>query len=127
MVVDVRGKEKLMTFLSRLRIPLEHVQGAEADPEIEHTLWRGWRIPGVHVPGVRFYDVHGHREKTIVIRTKDETHDRIIVEVQDPAEVVALEGASTPTRGWTPPSLRTEEPPVEPNPDSVEEYQAISS
>jgi hypothetical protein len=89
LVVDVRGKEKAMALLSRLRIPLEHVQGAEADPEIEHTLWRGWRMPNVHLPGVRFYDVHGHRDKTIVIRMKDETYDRIIVEVQDPAEVVA--------------------------------------
>jgi len=89
LVVDVRGAEKGMKFLSRLRIPLEHVQGAEADPEIEHTLWRGWRIPGVHLPGVRFYDVHGHRDKTIVIHLKDETYDRLIVEVRDPAEVVA--------------------------------------
>jgi hypothetical protein len=89
LVVDVRGTEKAMRMLSRLRIPLEHVQGAEADPEIEHTLWRGWRIPGIHLPGVRFYDVHGHRDKTIVIYLKDETYDRMIVEVQDPAEVVA--------------------------------------
>jgi hypothetical protein len=89
LVVDVRGTEKAMRLLSRLRIPLEHVQGAEADPEIEHTLWRGWRIPGVHLPGVRFYDVHGHPDKTIVIHLKDETYGRLIVEVQDPAEVVA--------------------------------------
>jgi hypothetical protein len=89
LVIDVRGVEKAMKLLSRLRIPLEHVQGAETDPEIEHTLWRGWRIPGVHLPGVRFYDVHGHRDKTIVIRLKDETYDRLIVEVPDPAEVVA--------------------------------------
>ena len=89
LLVDVRGVEKAMTLLSRLRIPLEHVQGAEADPHIEHTLWRGWRIPGVHLAGVRFYDVHGHRDKTIVIRLKDETYDRLIVEVQDPTEVVA--------------------------------------
>ena len=89
LVIDVRGVEKAMKLLSRLHIPLEHVQGAEADPEIEHTLWRGWRIPGVHLPGVRFYDVHGHRDKTIVIRLKDETYERLIVEVQDPAEVVA--------------------------------------
>jgi hypothetical protein len=88
-VVDVRGRDKALRFLSRLRIPLEHVQGAEADPEIEHTLWRGWRIPGVHLPGVRFYDVHGHRDRTIVIHLKDETYNRLIVEVQDPAEVVA--------------------------------------
>jgi hypothetical protein len=89
LVVDVRGVEKAMMLLSRLRIPLEHVQGAEADPEIEHTLWRGWRIPGVHLPGVRFYDVHGHRDKTVVIHLKDEIYNRLIVEVQDPAEVVA--------------------------------------
>jgi hypothetical protein len=88
LIVDVRGVERAMKLLSRLRIPLEHVQGAEADPEIEHTLWRGWRIPGVHLPGVRFYDVHGHRDKTIVIHLKDETYDRLIVEVPDPAEVV---------------------------------------
>jgi hypothetical protein len=88
LVIDVGGTEKAIKFLSRLRIPLEHVQGAEADPEIEHMLWRGWRIPGVHLPGVRFYDVHGHRDKTIVIHLKDETYDRLIVEVQDPTEVV---------------------------------------
>jgi hypothetical protein len=89
LVVDVRGTEKAMTLLSRLRIPLEHVRGAEADPEIEHTLWRGWRIPGVHLAGVRFFDVHGHRDKTIVIRLKDEAYDRLIVEVPEPAEIVA--------------------------------------
>ena len=89
LVVDVRGAEKAMMLLSRLRVPLEHVQGAEIDPEVEHTLWRGWRIPGVHLPGIRFYDVHGHPERTIVIHLKDETYDRLIVEVQDPAEVVA--------------------------------------
>src|ERR671916_2976727 len=88
LVVDVRGTEKAMKLLSRLHIPLEHVQGAEADPEVEHTLWRGWRIPGVHLPGVRFFDVHGHRDKTVVIRLKDETYERLIVEVQDPADVV---------------------------------------
>jgi hypothetical protein len=89
LVVNVRGVERAMYLLSSLRIPLEHVQGAEADPEIEHMLWRGWRLPGVHMPGVQFYDVHGHRDKTIVIHLKDETYDRLIVEVEEPAEIVA--------------------------------------
>jgi hypothetical protein len=89
LVINVRGVERAMKLLGSLRIPLEHVQGAEADPEIEHTLWRGWRIPGVHLAGVRFYDVHGHRDKTIVIHLKDEAYDRLIVEVPDPAEVVS--------------------------------------
>jgi hypothetical protein len=89
LVVNIRGIERSMSLLSSLRIPLEHIQGAEADPEIEHTLWRGWRLPGVHVPGVRFYDVHGHRDKTVVIRLKDETYNRLVVEVEEPAEIVA--------------------------------------
>jgi tRNA A58 N-methylase Trm61 len=46
-------------------------------------------MPGVHLPGVRFYDVHGHPDKTVVIHLKDETYDRMIVEVPDPTEVVA--------------------------------------
>jgi hypothetical protein len=89
LVVNIRGIERSMSLLSSLRIPLEHIQGAEADPEIEHTLWRGWRLPGVHVPGVRFYDVHGHRDKTVVIHLKDETYNRLVVEVEEPAEIVA--------------------------------------
>jgi hypothetical protein len=89
LVVNIRGRERSMSLLSSLRIPLEHIQGAEADPEIEHTLWRGWRLPGVHVPGVRFYDVHGHRDKTVVIHLKDETYNRLVVEVEEPAEIVA--------------------------------------
>jgi hypothetical protein len=77
LVINVRGVERAMKLLGSLRIPLEH------------TLWRGWRIPGVHLAGVRFYDVHGHRDKTIVIHLKDEAYDRLIVEVPDPAEVVS--------------------------------------
>jgi hypothetical protein len=89
LVVSVRGRELAMTFLSDLRIPLEHVRSVEADPQIEHTLWRGWRVPGVHIPGVRFYDVHGHRDKTIVIHLEGESYERLIVEVEDPEEVIA--------------------------------------
>src|SRR5215203_2111063 len=64
LVISVRGRELALTFLSDLRIPLAHVQRVEADPDIEHTLWRGWRVPGVHLPGIRFYEVPGHRGKT---------------------------------------------------------------
>jgi len=72
LVISVRGRELALTLLSDLRIPLAHVQRVEADPDIEHKLWRGWRVPGV-----RFYDVHGHRDKTIMIYLKDETISKI--------------------------------------------------
>ncbi len=85
-VVDIKGRDKVVTLLSRLTIPLDHVVRAEADPNVEWAVWRGWRVPGVRVPGVRFYDMHGHRDKTVVIWLKDETYDRLITEVQDPVE-----------------------------------------
>ncbi len=50
-VVDVRGRDRLLRFLSRLRIPLEHVVRAEADPNLEWAVWRGWRVPGAAYPG----------------------------------------------------------------------------
>jgi uncharacterized membrane protein len=86
-VVDVWGKDKWFSYLSRLTFPLEHVIRAEADPNIEWAIWRGWRVPGVHVPGVRFYDMHGHRDKVVVIWLRDERYDRLVTEVQDPVEV----------------------------------------
>jgi len=88
LVVDRRGWDKMFRLMGRLTIPLDHVVRAEADPNIEWSVWRGWRVPGVRVPGVRFYEMHGHRDKTIVIWLKDETYDRLITEVQEPAEVV---------------------------------------
>jgi hypothetical protein len=103
LVVDRRGWDKMVKLLGRLTIPLDHVVRAEADPNIEWAVWRGWRVPGVRVPGVRFYDMHGHRDKTIVIWLKDETYDRLITEVEDPAEVVkkineAVEARSSSSR-----------------------------
>ncbi len=87
LVVNVKTRDKKFVLLSSIRIPLEHVVGAEADPEVEWEVWRGWRVPGVKVPGVRFYAMRGRRDKTLVIRLKDETHERFITEVDDPGEV----------------------------------------
>jgi hypothetical protein len=87
LVVNVKTRDKNFILLSSIRLPLEHVVGAEADPRVEWEVWRGWRVPGVKVPGVRFYAMRGCRDKTLVIWLKDETYDRLITEVRDPAEV----------------------------------------
>jgi uncharacterized protein (DUF1778 family) len=57
-------------------------------------------VPGVKVPGVRFYGVQGRRDKTMVIRLKDETYDRLITEVEDPAEAAEKinEAVAAPSR-----------------------------
>jgi hypothetical protein len=87
LVVNVKTRDKHFALLSSIRIPLKHVVGAKADPHVEWEVWRGWRVPGVKVPGVRFYAMRGCRDKTLVIWLKDETYDRLITEVRDPAEV----------------------------------------
>jgi hypothetical protein len=87
-VVNLKSRaDKNFVLLSTIKIPLEHVIGAEADPKVEWEIWRGWRVPGVKVAGVRFYAMHGRRDKTLVIWLKDENYERLITEVEDPAEV----------------------------------------
>ena len=87
LMVNIKTRDKSFMLLSSIRIPLEHVVRAQADPKVEWEVWRGWRVPGVKVPGVRFYAVRGHRDKILVIYLKDETYERLVTEVDDPAEV----------------------------------------
>jgi hypothetical protein len=94
LMVDVRGVQKMMMLLPTMKFPLNHVLGAEADPEIQRKFWKAWvlsynsRVPE---PGVRFYNPRlGNRQKAIVIWLKDEVCERLVVEVQDPAAVVEM-------------------------------------
>jgi hypothetical protein len=87
LVVNIKTRDKKFMLLSSIRIPLAHVVGAEAEPKVPWEVWRGWRVPGVNVPGVRFYACYGRRDKTLVISLKDETYERLITEVDDPAKV----------------------------------------
>jgi hypothetical protein len=87
LVVNLKTRDKNYILLSSKRIPLAHVVRAESEPEVPWEVWRGLRVPGVNVPGVRFYACHGRRDKTLVISLKDETYERLITEVDDPAKV----------------------------------------
>ncbi len=86
-MVNVKTRDKKLMLTGSIKIPIDHVVRAEADPKVEREMWRGWRVPGVSVPGVRFYAVQGRQDKTLVIWLKDETYERLITEVEDPAEV----------------------------------------
>ena len=97
----VRGADKLWAFQSSLEIPLIHITGVRADPEIARGWYHGFRSPGTNVPGVItagtfyqdgkrvFWDVH-HPEKTIVIDLHDERFSQLVVEVADPDAAVKL-------------------------------------
>ena len=81
-------------FKPAMTIPLDHVLGAEADPNIERKLWRTW-VFGAHgeyctpEPGVRFYNPrHFCAQKAMVIHLKEAPCERLVVEVEDPEGVV---------------------------------------
>ncbi len=81
-------------FVPTMTIPLDHVLGAEADPDIERKLWRAWVLgtSGEYCtpePGVRFYNPrHYCAHKAVVIGLREEACERLVVEVEDPDGVV---------------------------------------
>lgn len=105
LVVNVNKRYGSSVYAPTVTIPLDHVLGAEADPEIEREMWRGWvfgrhsmwrsRIFGtngeyrVPDPGVRFYNPqHSCAHKAVVIRLRNENCERLVVEVEDPEGAV---------------------------------------
>ena len=105
LVVNVNKRDGSSTYKPTVTIPLEHVLGAEADPEIERTMWRAWAFgrPGfwrsrifgtdgeyrLPDPGVRFYNPrHSCADKAVVVRLQDEAYERLVVEVEDPEVAV---------------------------------------
>jgi hypothetical protein len=87
LLVKLKTRDKKFMLLSSIKIPLAHVVRAEAEPKVPWEVWKGGRVPGVNVPGVRFYACYGRRDKTLVISLKDETYERLVTEVDDPAKV----------------------------------------
>lgn len=99
LTLNVLGADKLWALKSALEIPLAHISGVAADPEVARGWWHGIRLPGTNLPGVItagtfyqhgkrvFWDVH-HPENTIVIALHDERYNELIVEVADPEAAV---------------------------------------
>jgi hypothetical protein len=101
LALHVRGTDKLWAFKSSLEIPLVHIAGVRADPEVARGWYHGIRMPGTNLPGVItagtfyqdgkrvFWDVHD-ADKTIVIDLHDERYNELVVEVDDPEAAVRL-------------------------------------
>jgi hypothetical protein len=99
-VFNVKGSHKLWALKSRLEIPCVHIRGARRDPTVVHG-WKGWRLPGTHVPGLItagtfylegkriFWDV-SNAENVVVIDLSDDDYNQLVIEVDDPDAVVRL-------------------------------------
>jgi hypothetical protein len=100
-VFEVEGIDKLWALRSRLEIPLEHILGAEHDPAQVGRWWHGFKILGTDLPGLFafgtfyyhgelvFWDVRRF-EQTVIVSLDHERYKKLIIEVADPASVVAL-------------------------------------
>jgi len=101
LTLRVQGADKLWAFKSTLEIPLVHIAGVRADPEIARGCWHGVRMPGTNIPGVItagtfyqdgkriFWDVH-NPANTVVITLRDERYDELVVEVSDPPAALKM-------------------------------------
>jgi hypothetical protein len=102
-VFEVQGLHKLWAFKNRLEVPREDITGARHDPDAAKG-WKGLRAPGTHVPGLItsgtyylegdriFWDVR-RAENVVVVDLEDQRYKQLVIEVEDPAAVVAMLGA----------------------------------
>ena len=98
--LDVLGWDKLWAFMDHLEVPLAQVREVRADPAAARGFWHGWRAPGTQIPGVitagtyhrgghaTFFDVH-NPERAIVIELEGGEYRRLVIEVENPADLVA--------------------------------------
>ena len=107
---DVEGIDQLWALRSHLDFPTSHITSVRVDADAARGWWHGLKLWGSNIPGVLtagtfyqeggivFYDVHDP-ERTIVIELDHERYDRLIVEVEDPAnEQAKIERSLEKTR-----------------------------
>lgn len=100
LIVHVEGADRLWALKSRLQVPLENVVGASAATDEARKWLHGIRTGGTHIPGVIsagrfhshgetvFWDVH-KPENAIAIELRSEHFNRLVLEVEDPAQELA--------------------------------------
>jgi hypothetical protein len=81
--IHVLGMDRLWALRSHLEIPLSHVLGAEADPEVARRWWQGIRSGGTHVPGV------------ITAGTFHQEGERVFWDVHDPGRAIVIRLSAT--------------------------------
>ncbi len=100
----VKGMHKIWAFKSSLTIPRAHIAGARQDPAAAQHI-NGFRALGTSVPwglnaGTFYLDYQlkpafvdiANPVHAVVVTLHDEEYQQLIIEVEDPAAVVALLG-----------------------------------
>lgn len=99
MCIDIEGIHKILSFKSQLKIPLKQIKSVEHYIDCANKWFKGIRAPGINIPNIItagtfyqegekiFFDVT-NPDKSIVISLKDNSYSKVIVEVDDPNEIV---------------------------------------
>jgi hypothetical protein len=100
LLVEFHGIDKVLSFKGEMRIKLAHVKSVTFDPKAQKEHFVGLKLGGVNLPGwirigtyqnrdgLAFWDVRD-AEKAVVIELHDESYARLIVQVDNPDQVVA--------------------------------------
>ena len=100
--LEVQGWHQFWAFKRRIEVPLAQVRSIRRDPGAAQGFWKGWRMPGTHLPGLivagsyyrngqwTFYDVVNSQAAVVVeLAGANASHyDRLVVEVADPEQAL---------------------------------------
>jgi len=98
-VVEQGSIEMMFSMRGRIRVPVSNVTRIYVDPYVA-TEPKGVKAPGTHIPrlfvagtfhagGVKTFWNIRRGERCVVIHLSNEKLDRLVIEVDDPAAVVA--------------------------------------
>ena len=99
-VFHVQGIHKLLSLKNTIKVPKENIVKAHNNAA-SFPLWKGWRLPGTHIPFVitagtyykrgtkNFWDVMKERN-AIVVELKNEEYKNLYIEVENPEETLML-------------------------------------
>ena len=99
-VFDILGSHKFWAFENKITVKKENIVKAFQSDE-EFTFWIGWKIPGTQLPWIitagtyikkdkrNFWDVC-NKKNAIIVQLKDSNYNRLIIEVENPVEVINL-------------------------------------
>ena len=97
-----RGLSRVWTLHGPIAVPLTAIRRVRrAERGIGLGWWKGWRLPGTHLPGVitagsylndgswEFWDVRGAGASAIEVELSGTRYRRLVVDVPDPDAAVA--------------------------------------
>lgn len=104
LIISIEGIDKFLALKGTLRVPLDHIHGVSARPEVNMGWTQGGiRAPGTAIPNViragsyyhvgdgwHFYDVRDPA-KSIAIDLADQHYKRIVVQVEEETPEEAVE------------------------------------